>query len=155
MLTATALAIGMHVQSLHIPSHGYQNNTLGAYVRGEEWQAGAYRNSIGRTTVYAAANRRAFGLDWHAGLATGYQVRCKPTSVTYTKHSQTPEGVPYDVIVTEHSQACSGWSRGAIAPMAGVSYLIPTDTRIKPRVFFAPGFKGSSSVIHLSLEGAF
>lgn len=59
------------------------------------------------------------------------------------------------MIVTEHSQSCAGWSRGAIAPMAGVSYLIPTDTRIKPRLFFAPGFKGASNVLHLSVEKDF
>jgi hypothetical protein len=131
-MSLTALAcctIGLHLYSHHFPERDYQiNANSGIYLRAENWQAGIYRNTIDRTTLYAAYSKPAGPFDLMAGLATGYQIR-------YRNHEK------------------SGFSRSYLAPMAGISYAPQIKLLgARPRVFFAPGFGGSSNVLHLSVE---
>jgi len=155
MFAATALAIGLHVQSMHMPSKPEHNDrNVGVYLKGESWQVGAYRNTLRRNTLYASYVHHAYGLDWHVGLASGYQKKCQEDRALRTQRVVI-DGQEYVAQWTEYWQTCHGWSRGAVAPVGGVSYLFPEVLGAKPRLFFAPGLKGSSSVLHLSIERAF
>lgn len=131
-MSLTALAcctIGMHIVSQHFPAHDFQNNkNYGMYLRGESWQAGMYKNTYSRNTVYAAYIKPLETIELMAGLANGYQV--KP-----------------------HNGNKRGFSRGYITPIGVVSYAVPVKVMgLTPRIFFSPGVSGASNVLHLSVE---
>ena len=133
----SGVVLGVHLVSAHVPSHADQNDiNLGVYARTETgWLAGAYRNTIFRTSVYAG---REF--DWGAWgidivLMYGYQKETK---------SQVGGGSHY-----------TGFTPGAIAPAAALTYSFQPIEGAVPRVIFMPGFNRASSVFSLALEKAF
>lgn len=131
LLAATAITIGLHLQSRHFPAHDYQRNrNEGIYLRAESWQVGTYRNTLDREAVYASYIKPVGPVDLMLGASTGYQIR--------TRDGQT-----------------SGFSHNYLAPMAGASYLVPVKLMgVSPRIFFSPGMCGASSVLHLSIEAS-
>ena len=85
--------IGLVTVSRHInPSHDYNEKHYGPYLRCDvggpwSWQAGAYRNSFERTTVYGMVNYVPFvfgspdlrlKLGGSIGLGTGYSDSVSP-----------------------------------------------------------------------------
>lgn len=124
-------SMGVHLASVHVPARDYHNNrNVGLYFKGANWQSGVYRNSIDRTTAYAAYVHPVVAFDLMLGVASGYARRC-----------------------TKTTEDCKGFSRGAMAPMAGVSYLAPYRVLgAAPRLFIAPGIGKSSTVAHISFE---
>jgi len=151
---------GVHTFSVHAPARAHhQNDNFGLYLRGANWQAGAYRNSLDRTTAYAAYVYPVGPVDLMAGVVSGYSKRCTTTTTVTPKkvhHERMSNGdtgtttYPEQTVTTEE---CRGWSRGALSPMAGVSYLAPIRVLgAAPRLFLAPGFGKASSVLNLSLE---
>lgn len=153
-------SIGLHVASVHVPQRAHHNNdNTGLYFKGEHWQAGMYRNSIDRTTAYAAYVHPVGGFDLMLGLASGYSKRCTttttvtPKKVVHAKYDNGDTGTTTYPSHTVTTEDCKGYARGAMAPMAGVSYLAPFRMLgAAPRLFLAPGFGTSSTVLHLSVE---
>lgn len=73
MLTCTALAIGLNLTSYHFDrDYPFQEVNPGAYVVCNDWIAGVYRNSFGRTTVHAGKILKWGPIDIEVGIATGY-----------------------------------------------------------------------------------
>jgi hypothetical protein len=135
-----ALALGLHMASIHAPQRDQSNSNPGLYLRMDRYQLGGYRNSHHRPTFYAGYAVHVGSLDLMLGVASGYQRRCRQFEV------QTPKKV---VLMEE----CKGFSRGALTPLAAMSYAVPISIAgATPRIWFMPGFKSASSVAHLSLE---
>ena len=124
---AEPVTVGVHLGSVHIPKKPYHNNVNpGVYVRYADWTVGTYKNTISRQTVYLGYSKElGGGFEAMAGGATGYQRKCEPV--------------------------CYGFSRGAVAPIIGLTYS-PKTSGIRPRFWFTPGLMGASSVLHLSVE---
>ena len=132
---AEGLTVGLHTISAHIPQHKQNNVNPGAYLRTAGGvELGFYRNTWRRPSLYVsqqfdlmAGSYGAFGAQ--IGLANGYQRRCATAA------------------------DCSGFSRGAISPLAGLTYTPPMEVMgIKPRVQFLPPIGKHGAVIHLTLE---
>lgn len=86
-LTATAVAIGVHLGTYHFDrSQEWNELNLGLYGRVERWQAGFYNNSHGKLSVYGTyAVPLAKRLDMSIGLASGYNKSVVPVFVlTYS-----------------------------------------------------------------------
>jgi hypothetical protein len=78
LCSATALAIGLHLNSWHShENQKYNNVNPGVYVAYEGYIAGTYKNSLNKQTLYAG---RVFDLtencryDVVIGAATGYNI---------------------------------------------------------------------------------
>lgn len=103
----TAWVIGVHLLTAHAAS-GYEAVTPGIYARHESgFTVGAYRNSIGRESVYAGwtweTPDRRFALT--AGGVTGYERKC------WREVRNEPNG---SVSTLPH---CTGFEGGKVAPM--------------------------------------
>lgn len=74
MLDLAAVAIGVHIGTWHFDRKtDYNEVNLGAYVRMDRWQVGAYNNSHRKLSVYGAyAIPIAQRLSLHIGAASGY-----------------------------------------------------------------------------------
>lgn len=79
-MTCAALILGLHLATAHVRTD-LENVNPGAYVQCDNVQAGAYRNSIGRTTVYAGYVVQAGPVDVLIGAATGYRQTLRPVFV--------------------------------------------------------------------------
>lgn len=154
-------SMGVHLASVHVPARDYHNNrNVGLYFKGDNWQAGMYRNSIDRITAYAAYVHPVGGFDLMIGVASGYQTKCTkttevvtPKKVVFERFSNGDTSTATYPEQTKTTEDCKGFSRGALAPMAGVSYLAPFRVLgAAPRMFVAPGIGKSSTVAHISLE---
>ena len=74
--------IGFHLLSWHIPAANYNNVNPGIYYRLAEGPvAGIYRNSLRRTSVYAAYTLHYGRFDLTAGVVTGYTRGAQPLLV--------------------------------------------------------------------------
>jgi hypothetical protein len=127
---AEPLTIGVHLASQHLPAREGQNNVNpGLYVRADAWTVGGYHNTYRETTVYAARTLTTWrGVQLVGGIAYGYQLH-------------TVAGREY------------GASRGAITPMAGITYAPPVRVfGAQPRIWLLPPTPKNSGVVHLSLE---
>lgn len=116
--------------SVHLPSKEGQNNVNpGLYVRTGDYTLGAYHNTYSETTVYAARSfALGHGFELMGGLAYGYQL-----------HSVG--GREY------------GASRGAITPLAGLTYAPSLKVfGAQPRIWMLPPTPKNSGVLHLSFE---
>ena len=149
-------SVGVHTFSAHVPAKDSQNNeNFGLYVRHNDWTVGAYHSTHRRTAAYVAYSLPLWGgVDLMAGLAYGYQEKCSDsTQIVTTKKEK--EGVTYTQKEKVTTTTCTGFSRGAITPLAGLTYAPSwTFMGFKPRGWLAPGFGKSSTVIHLSVEKA-
>lgn len=131
--------IGVHVGSIHAPDRGQNNSNPGLYIREAQVQAGVYRNSYKRTTLYAGFVQPVGPIDLMLGFASGYEKVCS----TY----QTKQEV---------RQSCTGFSKHKITPMGALSYAPKFEVLgVRPRIWFLPGFGRVSSVAHISFEKEF
>ena len=141
--------MGLHTFSVHAPDGNENNDNFGAYVQHKRWIAGAYRNSIGRDTVYAGyVKPLGYGFDLMGGFASGYDRRCETYTVT-TGQAKHKTAKP----VTETRERCSGFSRHALTPALAVGYTAPLAVfGASPRIVVVPGFKDSSTVASFLLQ---
>lgn len=140
-LGAQAQTIGLHMASLHIPNSGLQSFNPGLYYKSQDGiTVGAYRNSLNRLSVYAGLTIENGPFALTGGILYGYQRR----SVCTTRPAW------YGGTTT----ACewSDGSPGAFLPLFAPSVRLPSIGGISPRITLMPGFRGSSTAIHLSLE---
>lgn len=79
-MTCAALILGLHLATAHVRTD-LQDFNPGAYVQCDNVQAGAYRNSIGRNTVYAGYVARLGDVNLLIGAATGYRQTLRPVFV--------------------------------------------------------------------------
>jgi hypothetical protein len=137
-----SILVGLHLATLHVPSASYQHDlNPGAYVEVEHVTLGAYRNTIGRTSIYIAGtlDRAPFSLT--LGAVSGYQ-----------RHV-TPAPCP-----SEGMRGCyriSGLSPGYLAPLIAPSIhhpLGPVELRLTA---IPPLRRGDALALHLSVEKAF
>ena len=87
--------IGLHLVSHHMPAKNYNNTNPGLYYRTEDgWTAGAYRNSLSRTSAYAGYTWKFGALDITTAVVTGYFHKVQPLLVPsvslFTWHGVTP-----------------------------------------------------------------
>lgn len=157
-LTAlAAVSIGLHLGSAHVPQHQQNNVNPGLYLRVDDNQVGFYRNSYGRTTVYAGHSFPVGPVELMVGVASGYDKRCSTTS-TDTVHTETEAVHGYGKVTrtyttTETHTTCEGFSKHALTPLAAISYVVPVSIfNARPRIWFMPGISKASSVAHVSLE---
>lgn len=79
---AAAGTIGVHLGSIHFPQRDFNNANPGLYYRSEAgWTAGAYRNSLRRTSAYAGHTWQWDRLALTAGGVTGYADKLQPLLV--------------------------------------------------------------------------
>ena len=154
-LTAlAAVSIGLHIASQHVPEYEYhEQKNVGMYVQADRVLVGAYRNSLGRDSIYAAyAHPLGHGFELLAGAASGYMKKCHSVYTTET----TVEKMGSTLITTVSTtgmEFCSGHGRGYLVPVAGLTYTAPFKVLgASPRVWAVPGTKDSASVVHLSLQ---
>jgi len=143
------VVLGIHLVSAHLPALNEQNNlNLGVSVRTESGLVvGVYKNTLGRTSVYAVKRLNLIGpLDIDLGLATGYQKKTEyfdcsqqTTNPDWTTCWRTP-----------------GVSNGYFIPVVSPSIRFSEVAGVVPRIHFVPSiFSGKSSVFHLSIEKTF
>lgn len=136
-MICASLILGLHLVSYHSNPQPYQNNiNPGIYVECDGWTAGAYKNSLNRTSKY-------LGYTWHQGIfalsvgaVSGYK---KSIGQEFCR-----EG--YTSIVS--NPCVRGYGFKNIAPM-----VVPSVTIGLARISFIPRTKNSeSNVLHLSIE---
>jgi len=138
---APSVAIGAHLLSHHFPAHDWQNNENGGiYIRAtagplEGLQAGAYRNTLRRTSVYLgvmlSGPKTPIGeIQFLAGAVSGYQRRWNGDHYV-------------------------GRSPGALAPMVSPTIALLSVGGLTPRLYVIPGVRGCSSALSFALEGGF
>ena len=130
------VAVGLHVASAHVPRLDDQNNiNPGAYVLTQGgFVAGAYHNTLRRTSIYAGHISAWGPVDLAVGVVTGYRERC------------TVWGTGWE---------CRGFSRHAatlmIVPSVRLPALLPG---VHPRISYVPrvGAGARSNTVHVSIE---
>ena len=154
-----ALTLGVHLASVHIPARAHHHNTNpGLYLRVDSGPlpgitAGAYRNSLGRASLYAGhtSTWRLGGqaVELTLGAVSGYRRQC----TSYTVHRFAADG---STIVRSTESTCQGATGAALAPFIAPSVALPVQLLgITPRVTLHGAARGSSTAIHLSAERAF
>ena len=79
---ASAGDFGVHLGSVHFPQRDFNNVNPGLYWRSDAgWTAGAYRNSLRRTSAYAGLTWQWGRLALTAGGVTGYADKVQPLLV--------------------------------------------------------------------------
>jgi hypothetical protein len=148
--------VGLHLLSAHIPAKDSQNNAnWGLYARRDSWTVGAYHSTHKRTAAYVAYSLPlGAGFEVMGGVAYGYQEKCSDSTETVTTQ-QEKDGATYTQKKKVTTTTCTGFSRGALTPLAGLTYSPAVEVMgFRPRIWAAPGFGKSSTVIHLSVEKA-
>jgi hypothetical protein len=136
-MICTSLILGLHLASYHAQHHDYQNNVNpGAYVECDGWTAGAYRNTLSRTSAYAGYTLRSGPFALSLGAISGYQKRIE--AVPCQRGRRTGCTREY------------GFSDSAFTPM-----VAPSVTLGPARLWYIPSIGVSSSVLHLSLQKEF
>lgn len=151
--------VGLHTLSLHAPQRAQSNDNFGLYVRKDRWQAGAYRNSHDRTTVYGGYAAPLGPVELMLGFASGYDKRCTKTT-THTpkvvKVEAMPDGSTSTTTYparTHTTEECTGFSNTRLTPLVALSYAAPFSVLgATPRAWLMPGFGKVSTVAHISLE---
>ena len=144
MISCAALIIGLHLVSHHtLELPGQNNQNFGAYAECDGWTAGAYRNTMARTSVYG-------GYTWHwgpfsltAGGITGYKGRdvygqqaCRPG------YTDTPE------------RWC--WLREGGTDAVVQPFIAPAVAIGPARITYLPKInQQASAVVHLSVQHKF
>ncbi|HEX6707896.1 MAG TPA: hypothetical protein VF169_24340 [Albitalea sp.] len=74
--------MGVHLASVHLPQRGFNNTNPGLYYRTDAgWTAGAYRNSLRRTSAYAGLTWDWGRLSLTGGAVSGYSEEVQPLLV--------------------------------------------------------------------------
>ncbi len=161
VVDAKAEEIGVHLNSVHMPSKDHHNNVnRGLYVRGESYQAGFYVNSINRFAPYAAYVHKVGPVGLLIGMAGGYQRKCTVSTkqvgekLVVTKNDDGIVKTTYPIL--ESREDCRGFSRGYLTPMAGLSIKSPVSVLgATPVLFVAPGFGKAASVASVAIQFKF
>ena len=135
--------VGAHIATRHLPERAHLHDTNpGLYlVAPEGWVAGGYRNSLGRTSLYAghvfSAGPAALTVGVISGYrrrATLYEARCADAAYTW----------------------CVRWDTGVkaeLAPLVAPSLLLPALAGWSARISYLPSFgQLKSDALHLSVE---
>jgi hypothetical protein len=134
MITCTSLLLGLHLVSYHEDHKPYTNNVNpGVYAECDGWTAGAFKNSLSRSSVYAGYTFRHEPFALSLGVTSGYERREGPCRPGYKNSKDNPCTV--------------GLVDGKILPM-----LTPSVVFGGARLWLVPKHKGSSTAIHLSYE---
>lgn len=153
--------VGLHLNSVHSPSKAHHNNqNRGVYVRGENYQAGIYMNSVNRPAPYLAYVHKVGPVDLLIGVAGGYQERCHTVTEKVGEKlvvTKTEDGYSKTTYPTyESKEFCRGFARGYFTPMAGLSIKSPVSFMgATPVLFVAPGFGKSASVASIAIQWSF
>jgi len=159
-----AQVIGLHTISMHTPDRGQVNSNWGVYMRTGATELGVLKNSYNRPGAYlsqqfdlAQGQYGAFRLQ--IGGAYGYKRVCTetvtttPAEVKVKNHGDGNTSKSTTPARTTRTEECTGFSRGALTPLAGLSYTAPFAVLgLTPRVQFVPAFKDHASVFHLTIE---
>ena len=140
---AHAQTIGVHLVSVHVPARDYlQSFNPGIYVRTESGlTAGVYRNSLGRTSVYAGFTIDSGRFSLTVGATTGYQKR--------QWFGTCPDG-------NVEAECWDGVTNAVLLPVFSPSVRLPDVAGFTPRLSFIPGLgAGSANAVHLSVEKGF
>lgn len=152
----TGLTIGLHLASVHLPHDAALSGVNpGIYVRAANGvTVGAYRNSLGRPSAYAAWTLEDIGdtpFSLTAGAITGY--------VKKTKHFETP--CPGYLHTEQITYMCSahetqGGSSHDVALLLAPSVRLPELAGITPRITVLPKVSSNGiTTVHFSLERKF
>lgn len=137
-MICASLILGAHLASYHLePKERQSNANAGAYVECDGWAAGAYRNTMSRTSVYAGYTLRHGPFALSIGAVSGYQTKwelgtCRPG---YTDNWTIP------------CRRGFGFSSAKLMPM-----LTPSVTLGPARIWYLPRSGQWSDVLHLSLQ---
>lgn len=145
--TVHAQTIGLHLASIHAPARDFHRNTNpGVYVITDNGLTfGVYRNTLGRTSVYAGVTIDSGPFSLTVGATTGYQKRAE--------HGKCYDGVPDLGLGCDNVM---GVSNGVLLPVVSPSIRLPAVAGITPRISYIPSLgAGSSSAFHLSVEREF
>jgi hypothetical protein len=83
---ADAATVGVHLASVHLPQRDFNNTNPGLYLRTDAgWTAGAYRNSLRRTSAYAGYTMEWGPVAVTGGIVTGYAETVQPLMVPSLK----------------------------------------------------------------------
>jgi hypothetical protein len=140
---ASPWTLGAHVASAHSDMDPWtRNDNPGLYIRHASGvQVGAYRNSLGRNTVYGALSYAVGPIDVSAGVASGYQRQWQTWD--------TADGRRFAQFV--------GSSNAALTPFATLStaFNVP-GLPVAPRLTWMPKIGAiPQHVLHLSIEARF
>ena len=138
--SAHAQVIGVHLVSHHFPARAEQNNVNpGAYVKWANGVVlGGYRNTLSRPSFYLGYVFGHGPFELTVGAITGYQKRRVAMPCSRPGYDGCSES--------------RGVSNGYLTPMISPSVRLPAIAGITPRLSYIPGFGGSASVVHLSVE---
>lgn len=137
---------GAHLVSLHSPAHGQDDLNLGVYWKGESGATlGVYHNSARRTAAYAGWTFESGPWAVTLGVVYGYQ-RLPAQCVR-------ANGLPPDParVVSICGSPGEG-SAGALMPLVAPSVRLPELLGVTPRLTLLPPYRGSATVLHLSIE---
>ena len=139
----TGTTIGLHLVSAHLPAQSWENDfNPGVYVKtADGWTAGAYYNTLRRSSVDAGytIQHGIFGLT--AGAISGYEAR----RVRVCDYSDTRNCTPI-----------RGYGHGPLVPLWSLCATLPPVDDVTPRLSFMPGVGAAkSSVLHLSVARRF
>jgi hypothetical protein len=138
IMICASLILGAHLVSYHTAREPYYHNVNpGVYVECDGWTAGAYRNTLGRNSLYAGYTLHQGPFALSLGVASGYQKKI------------TPWACRSGYISTE-ANPCTlgiGTSNGKVIPMIAPSVLLGP-----ARLWYLPRVGSSSSAFHLSLQ---
>lgn len=146
--SAQAQTVGLHLGSVHVPRRADQQDfNPGFYFKAEDGlTAGIYRNTIGRTSVYAGYTADAGPFSLTAGLITGYQHHANCITAWIG-------GPPAKL-----GQVCgtSRGSQGAVTAFLNPSMRLPIVLGLTPRLTLVPPWcRGDVTTLHLSIERGF
>lgn len=158
-----AITVGIHLGTAHFsePKEGapQSGRNPGLYLVADTEAlgrvgAGIFRNSIGRTSAYAQKIVSVGPFDLGIGVAYGYQKKTyygeQYCPSEYRKYADYVWG-GFPEIHRQLTSQCymeSGWSRGALSPLIGLSYA-PKGWPLTPRITLLP------AGVHLSVEKSF
>lgn len=146
--------LGIHLASAHFPAQlGQNNDNFGLYLRKDNWQVGAYRNTFDRSTIYVSYNHKLAVFDVLFGAATGYKKLCEDVAYLMSGKRYVRNDVSaYLESRLRFEEECVGFSKHSVTPVFALSWQAPEVLGVFPRFTVVPGTKKSSSVLHLSLE---
>ena len=79
---ARADTVGLHLGSVHMPAHNFNNFNPGIYYRNDAgWTVGGYYNSLRQTSLYGGYTFQYRALGLTVGGATGYEAPVQPLLV--------------------------------------------------------------------------
>lgn len=142
---AEPVVVGLHLGSVHVPHRIDQRNVNpGAYVRfGNGLTLGAYRNTLGRESVYAGYTFNVIGrIDLTLGAVTGYE---RKVVARYYK-PVCADGNPGPCTLTK------GFTRHRVGLLVAPSIRLPGVAGFTPRLSALAG--DDAVAIHLSVERA-